>query len=236
MNPTKISFFSSVLYDKYGNDQGQPILVMEDFLQKNSGTIPSLENIFFREYSIYHFKRLEWENFPFAEKSFLEDMQARLEEILLSREEKWVIISQGYSSGLALNLALQQPQKIHEIHFLSPILFVPPNKETAENYSDFWNWWTSGATPIFHFYLLPSLAEFFWKYLRLITLCSEQEYQTPLHFWLTDETSQNESVQIQMQFPNSEINRVDRTTAQTMLQNRKIQRILSWKISKKWVP
>jgi len=236
MNPVKISYSSSILYDTYGNPNGQPILVLEDFFLKNVGSYPPLENIFFREYAIYHFKRLEWENFPFLEKSLLQDIQNRLEEILLFREEKWILISQGYSAGLALHLALQETNRIHELHLLSPILLLPSQTESLANYSDFWNWWTSGKDPIFYFYQLPFLAEFFGKYLRFLELCCKQNYEPLLHFWFTEQTTQKESIQIQMQFPRSEINRVDKTQSKTMLHERKIQKILAWKISKKWVP
>jgi pimeloyl-ACP methyl ester carboxylesterase len=231
MNPFKISFSSSILYDKYGNDTGKPILILEDIFLKNGIPIPPVDGLFFREYCIYHIKGLAWESFPFLEKSFLQDISQKLEEIILNEKEKVIIIAQGYSSGLAMEICQKQPNKVQILHLLSPILLFPPHKETSEHYKDFWDWWVSGKSPMQNFYQLPSLAEFFWKYLRLIHLLSNQEYDVPFHFWLTESVRLEDSIALQIKFRHSEVNRIEACQSRELINDKKVQKILAWKLN-----
>ncbi|MCB1177046.1 MAG: alpha/beta hydrolase [Leptospiraceae bacterium] len=232
MNDSKMIHPSSLVYDKYGNEKGLPLIILEDFLLRNSKTSLSLESNYFREFCIYHVKYLRWENFPLNEKSLIEDMVEKLEEILFSLERKPLLISQGYSSALAMKIAQDHPEKIRSLHLFSPVIFLSNDIDQAENYKDFFLWWTSGEDPIKNFFALPSLADFFWKYLNLIDICSKQEYKVELNFWLGEKHSIKDSLHLQERFPGLEVLRMDKVSHREMIHDPKVQKIMAWNFKK----
>lgn len=223
---------SSLIYDQYGNKDGLPIVILEDLFYRNSRSTLSLDSFFLRDFSIFHVKYMQWETFPFDQKSLLEDLIEKLGSIVAPLESKPILISQGYSSALAMKIAYEFGDKIRALHLLSPYIFLQKTSDHTENYKDFFFWWSSGQDPLKNFFALPNLSDFFGKYLRLIEICSEQDYKIELNFWLGEQFSIKDSLKLQARFPGLEVLRVDRTLPREMLHDPKVQKILAWKFQK----
>lgn len=228
MNTHRKNFFnSSILYDKYGSLDGDPILVLEDIFLPNSHK--ELENIYFGSFKIYHLKKLQWEEFPFEEKSFLGDILNRLEEIILFEEKTWSILAEGYSCGLALKLAQENPTKISSVHLLSPIYKEKQDKNPWKYLEDFWFWLQKEPQAIRYFYKGHFLLDFFFKTLSLLELLSKIETNKNVHFWLPLNFPLEKSIKLQQEFSKSEVNRIDKCYDRVSLHNPVFQKIFSWK-------
>lgn len=222
---------SSLVFDQYGNKNGLPIVILEDIFYRNSRSSLSLDSFFFQDYSILHIKYMQWETFPFDKKSLIDDLLEKIAEIILPMERKPIFISQGYSSTLAMKTVLDYPDKIRALHLLSPYILLE-GSDHSDHYKDFFLWWSGGSDPLRNFFALPNLSDFFGKYLRLMEICSEQDYEVELNFWLAEQFSIKDSLKLQAKFPGLEILRIDRTPPREMLHDPKVQKILSWKFQK----
>lgn len=221
---SKKKFYSPILYDIYGSLNGEPVLVLEDIFFSSSKS--ELESIYFGGFKVFHLKRFQWEDFPFEEKSFLEEISKRLEEIILL-SEKWSILAEGYSCGLALKLVLENETKISDVHLLSPI--YEEEKEVWEYWNDFWFWFQREKEAIRYFYKAPYLLDFFLKNLNLFKLVSKTQVSRNIQFWLPVHFSIEKSLKLQQEFPKSEVNRIDKSQNRLSLHNPLFQKIFSWK-------
>lgn len=223
----KNQFSSSILYDIYGNPNGEPILVLEDIFYPHCSS--ELENLYFGNFNILHFKRIQWEEFSFEQESLLENILGRLEELILLQNKPCTILAEGYSSGLALHLAQENPSKVSGIHLLSPIYISKMESDMWDYLKEFWDWYTKEKEAIRYFYKLPYLMNLFLKNLSLIQIMFTNATNLRVHFWLPISFSLENSLKLQTKFLQSEVNRIDKCYERLSLHNITFQKILAWK-------
>ena len=182
----KIHFQSPILVDSYGSPFGMPILLIENILSKVPPST-SLANTLSKSYSLTHIKRIEFHNIESSEYSSIHSILTSIEDILLSLSSKVILISEGHSSALSLQICNYYPEKIHIAYLVNPDFLFPMNEE-FNPLKDFWDWFSKRDD----FFLLlpkfPFVLDFYFKFLKFEELMARQTSENNLHFILTNRT------------------------------------------------
>ncbi len=148
----KIHFQNSILYDTYGNPFGVPILLIEDVFSPVTVESDFLMKSQNRKFQISHVKKINFNNVDSAEYSLLDSTLKSLEELIVANTSKIIVISEGYSSALALHLTMTYPNKIFSSYLLNPEYCL--RKSDYSPAFSFWDWYSK------KFEFLPTLSKF----------------------------------------------------------------------------
>jgi hypothetical protein len=181
----KIQFQSSITYDSYGNPLGTPILLLEDIFQKKNKYSDFLATSPNKSFHVYHIKRLDLNNIDSSEYSILNSAIRSLEDIILSFPSKAILIAEGHSAALSLQLSYNVSNKIFSSYIINPELNYIENED--ENYfKEFWDWFSKRDDFVSLLPKTPFIFDFYVKHKKFTKLISSQEQPGNIHFLFTN--------------------------------------------------
>jgi hypothetical protein len=227
----KIQFQSSITYDSYGNPLGTPILLLEDIFQKKNKYSDFLGNSPNKSFHVSHIKRIELNNIESSEYSILNSAIRSLEDIILSFPSKVILIAEGNSAALSLQLSYNVSNKIYSSYILNPELNYV-EKEDENYFKEFWDWFSKRDDFISLIPKTPFIFDFYVKYKRFIKLISSQEQLGYIHFLFTTPPPSYKIDKIREISTKPLISILDSIEETPHFDNKSFQKLLLWFVEK----